>query len=343
MSDVLRLLYIDDDALFARLVTRALRRDGIETTHADRGEPGLALLAAGGFDAVALDHMMPGMTGLETLAAIARLPAPPPVIYVTAADEGRIAVAALKAGAADYVLKDAGDTFSELLAETIRQAIAGARLRAAKEAADAAVREARDRAEMLLKEVNHRVANSLALVNSMAHLQGQASDSPEVKAALKAMQRRIAAIGQVHQRLYTSDDVRAVSMDSYLSGLLQEMQQAMADDGAKPQLILEAEPILLATDQAISIGVVVTELVTNAWKYAYPAGAAGEVRVAFHRVDEGLCLVVADDGVGFDVAASPRGSGLGSRLVKAMAAGLRGRLRYEANLRGTRASLLFAA
>ena len=100
----IRLLYIDDDQGLGRLVERTLSRHGFQVRHALSGDEGLEQLAAEPFDVIALDHFMPGKEGLEVLAEIQRLSNPPPVIYVTGADEGRIAVAALKAGAKDAYL-----------------------------------------------------------------------------------------------------------------------------------------------------------------------------------------------------------------------------------------------
>src|SRR3712207_708145 len=158
-NPLIRLLYIDDDHGLGRLVERTLSRHGFHVTHALSGDEGLRQLATERFDVIALDHFMPGKEGLEVLTEIHKLPDPPPVIYVTGTDEGRIAVAALKAGAADYVIKDVGGVFLDLLRTAAEQALAAARLRREKEAAEREMREARER-EMLLREVNHRVANS---------------------------------------------------------------------------------------------------------------------------------------------------------------------------------------
>jgi len=111
-----RVLYIDDDAGIRRLAARALERRGYRMTVAETGSEGVVKAAAERFDLIAVDHYMPGMDGLETLEALRRLPDPPPVVYVTGSEEGRIAVAALKAGAADYVVKTVGDDFFDLLA-----------------------------------------------------------------------------------------------------------------------------------------------------------------------------------------------------------------------------------
>ena len=131
-----RILYIDDDPGLCRLVQKDLERHGHVVEVATDGASGLARIAQGGIDVVALDHYMPNQDGLETLAGIRKLAEPPPVVYVTAMQEGRVAVAALKAGAADYVSKEEGE-FLALLQRAIDAALNGAMLRRAKEAAEA--------------------------------------------------------------------------------------------------------------------------------------------------------------------------------------------------------------
>jgi len=114
-----------------------LERQGYVVEIATDGASGLVRIAQGGIDLVALDHYMPNQDGLETLAAIRNLAEPPPVIYVTAMQEGRVAVAALKAGATDYVAKDVQGEFLPLLQRAIDSALDGVMLRRAKEAAEA--------------------------------------------------------------------------------------------------------------------------------------------------------------------------------------------------------------
>jgi DNA-binding response OmpR family regulator len=109
------LLYIDDDEALARLVDRGLTRLGFNVVHAANGEAGLARLQEGGIDVVALDQHMPDLDGLETLERILKIPDAPPVVFVTASQDSKIAVTALKAGAADYLVKDALGDFIPLL------------------------------------------------------------------------------------------------------------------------------------------------------------------------------------------------------------------------------------
>lgn len=334
-----RILYIDDDAGIRRLASRALARRGYDVTCADGGEEGLALAAAERFDLVAVDHYMPGTDGLATLEALRARGDTTPVVYVTGSEEGRIAVAALKAGAADYVVKTIGEDFYDLLAASFEGVLARARLAAEKARVEDDLRASNARLEALLGEVNHRVANSLQLVSAMVGMQASALADGPARGALEDTQRRIGAIAQVHRRLYTSSDVETVDMRDYLQALIDELGETWSSDAAPRSLALTAAPIKLPTDRAVSLGVIVTELVTNACKYAYPNGG-GEVRVGLHPMDgHGFELIVEDDGCGMAPGARPRGTGLGQKLIRAMAQSLGGEFGYDASHPGVRATL----
>lgn len=334
-----RILYIDDDAGIRRLVGRAMERRGYRMTLAESGAEGIEHATAEQFNLIAVDHYMPGMDGLETLERLRLLPDTPPVVYVTGSDEGRIAVAALKAGAADYVVKTVGEDFFDLLDAAFDQVGARAALHRAKVAAEADLRASNARLEALLAEVNHRVANSLQLVSAMVSLQAGALADPVAREALADTQRRIQAIAQVHRRLYTSNDVENVDMQEYLGALVDELADTWSSEAQPRALSLAAEPIRLATDRAVSLGVIVTELVTNACKYAYPNGP-GEVRVALTRTAEGeFLLAVEDDGCGMPADAAPRGTGLGTKLIRAMAQSLQSIVEYDRTHNGVRATL----
>ncbi|WP_144404565.1 sensor histidine kinase [Belnapia sp. F-4-1] len=340
-----RILYIDDEPGLRRLVQRDLERHGYAVVTAADGLAGLALAAAEAFDAICLDHYMPGQDGLDTLTQLRALPAQPPIIYVTGSDEGRIAIAALRAGAADYVIKEAGGDFLLLLRTAIESAIEREALKRAHDAAEAAVREARDRAEelanqraVLLREVNHRVANSLQLIASLTRLQEGAVQDPAAREVLAAMRNRIAAVAQVHRRLYTSDDVRSVALHDYLAGLVEEIARSV---GGRP-IGFEAVPIEVPTDRAVSLGVILTELVTNALKYAYPAGEDGPITVRLERQDEHGLLAVQDRGVGAAATPSATGTGLGRRIVESLSHSVGGLVTQTAGPGGTAVSIRFS-
>lgn len=339
------ILYIDDDEGLRRLTARALKRLGYRVETAGSGAEGVAMAAAEAFDLVAVDHYMPGQDGLQTLSALKALAGPPPVIFVTGSDESRLAVAALKAGAIDYVVKTVNEDYFDLLGQAIAQALATGRLRREKDAAEAQLRETNERLQMLLQEVNHRVANSLQLVSAFVHMQSRAlgEEDEAARAALDDTQRRIAAIAQVHKRLYTSASVEAVDMDDYLASLVEELGDTWSTPNAPRHIRLTAAPLKLATDKAVALGIVVTELVTNACKYAYPADSGGEVRVVLGDAgDGGFCLRVEDDGRGMPVAGTAQGTGLGAKLITAMAQTLKASIVYEPADRGVHVVLLAA-
>lgn len=222
--------------------------------------------------------------------------------------------------------------------DEVRTLASGLEARVASRTADLA--QARDRAEMLLAEVNHRVANSLTLVASLARLQANAVDGP-ARAALDETYARIMAIGEVHKRLYSSGDVRFVTLDEYLGGLLDQLAAAMHNAGHGAWLKYGLEPIRLPPDASVNLGVIVTELVTNAFKYAYP-GANGEVRVGLRSLDDGRAeLLVEDDGVGRRADGPIQGTGVGTRLVTAMAGTLHAEIDYRPRSPGTSARLVF--
>ena len=323
-----KLLYVDDDVALARLVQKDLQRHGYEVHHAADAEAGLARLRVERYDLVALDHYMPARDGLDVLPEIQALPDAPPVIFVTGAQESALAVAALKAGADDYVVKDLSGDFTALLRAAVAQALEADRLRRAHVQAEAEVRAARDRAEALLREVNHRVGNSLQLVSSFVALQSRQVADESAKAALQDTQARIEAVAQVHRRLYTSADVEAVALDSYLTDLLEQLTSSLSADARGVTISLTSASISVPTDKAVSLGVIVTELVTNAVKYAYPDGP-GEIRVRLDAVnDDEAELRVEDDGPGIALDDKPKGGGLGRMIVKAMASSLKSEVCY---------------
>ncbi|NVP53712.1 histidine kinase dimerization/phosphoacceptor domain -containing protein [Mycoplana rhizolycopersici] len=317
-SRKVRVLYVDDDPALARLASKVLARSDFEVVHAPSISAGLDLFGTEEFAAVVLDHHFENQTGLNFLEAVAGSPSKAPILYVTGSSDAEVAIKALKGGAADYVMKSATDDFFPLLASALEQALENARLRNAKEEADRQLLIAKERAELLLSEMNHRIANSLSLVSAMIRMQVQIATSEETRTALSETQSRISAIAGVHRSLYTSDKVEAVELGAYMSSIIAEFQRT---SGFANAITVRSDIANITTtaDKAVSLGVILTELLTNAAKYAYPDGC-GEVRVVLGTSGEDSHhLSVEDDGVGHDRKERPKGTGLGTRLINAMA------------------------
>ena len=346
-----RILIIDDDAGFCRLVKNHLERMGFEAVDTNTAEAGLEAAKSSSFDVIILDHILPEQDGLTLLGEIQPAPNAPPVVYLTASQDSRVAVAALKAGAADYVVKDVHGDFLILLEKAVTNAMFATAIRRDKERAEAEVRAARDQFKaladeraLLLREVNHRVSNSLQLIASLLHFQGDLSGNADVKAALQEANGRVLAVARVHRSLYTSFDVRWVSLADYLSNLIRDLQSVSSGgEHQESAIVFSCDPIQAVPDVAVAIGIVATELVLNSLKHAYPGGR-GQVRVSLKEGEAGISLTVEDDGVGAADAIEEKGRrGLGQRIISGMADKLEGSLRYEKLTPGTRAILTFPA
>lgn len=221
--------------------------------------------------------------------------------------------------------------------DALAKANAGLEARVAERTKDLV--QARDRAEILLTEVNHRVANNLALIGALIHMQRQAVVDEAARAALDETNARIQAITEIHKHLYTAGDVTSVELDGYMGALLAQLEKTLASEGHGAWIRQDIEPVRVSTNASINLGIIVVEWVTNAFKYAYK-GRAGEVRVLARRSDSNLLVAVQDDGTGIAPGQPARGSGVGSRIVTTIARSLEARVEYLNLNPGTDARIL---
>lgn len=203
------------------------------------------------------------------------------------------------------------------------------------------LRVARDRAETLLADVNHRVANSLAMVSTLVKLQANSIADKTTKNALIETQSRIHAVSLVHRNLYVSGDAKVISLDEYLTGIVAHLQASIQDRTQAISLEYDFAHIQLLADKATNLGVILNEWITNAIKYAYPSGS-GVVHIKLILTKDGLGeLTVTDEGVGFDPKMLARGTGFGTRIVRAMATSVSGRVEYLTANPGSISKLVF--
>jgi len=192
------------------------------------------------------------------------------------------------------------------------------RTHALEEAMTHAERE-RERVEALLQDTNHRIGNSLATVSSLLGLQLMRSKSEEVRDALEAARGRVHAIASSHRRLRLGGDLETTDAHEFLMAVLEDLKGTSTDAG-KIELVGEVEPIVINARDATTIGIVVGELVTNAYKHAFPDGRHGRIMVRLFRDEAGVpTLAVADDGQGIPEGIEPSDGGLGSVIIKQLA------------------------
>ena len=213
-----------------------------------------------------------------------------------------------------------GDLAGELRAAAAALEEAGIELRRMALRAERQAEAARER-ERLVAEMSHRIKNDLQLIAGLLGTQAATQGNPEAATALRLAGARIGAVARVHDLLCSGDGSGTVAFDRYLRETCAALAELLGADGRHRALVVHAEATTLAADTARSLGLVVNELVTNAFRHAFAADGPGTVWVELgHDVAGRLRLSVSDDGAGLPEGFGPgAGSGLGLRLVTAIA------------------------
>jgi PAS domain S-box-containing protein len=181
--------------------------------------------------------------------------------------------------------------------------------------------------EVLLKEIHHRVKNNLQLIISLLRLQADNTNDPTLRLNLQEAKQRIRAIASIHEKLYQSSNLAQIDFATYVRTLVTYFVRSYSSKNAAISLEMVLEELVLTVDQALACGLIIHELVSNAFKHAFPAGGNGHVSIAIKRVGPLVELDVADSGGTLSAAqfASPPTS-LGLQLVNTFVAQLNGTL-----------------
>jgi len=194
--------------------------------------------------------------------------------------------------------------------------------------------------DLLLEEIDHRMKNNFAIVASILEIQRRRLDG-EAAAALSAALARVESIARAHRQLNRGTrQADTVQMRAYLSDLCAALADALLLRGGV-SLCCSADEIEVPRDRAVSIGLVVNELVTNAAKHAFVDRPGGTIAIACRKRPGGWTLIVSDDGVGMQATAKPAGPGhgLGSRLIQSFVRQVRGTLSTASGPDGTTVTL----
>lgn len=199
--------------------------------------------------------------------------------------------------------------------------------RSLRERAEASERESRRElalAHAVLQEAHHRIKNTLQIAASVLSVHARETSSEEVRLALRESHGRLQLLAKAHELLYASaDDMKSVLMPSLLNAVSDALRQSFAEMSARVKLQVTAEPLTLPVHEAIAVALLANEVVTNAYKHAFPNDSCGEITIDLRRTSENaLSLRMVDNGVG--LRSNPAGGGIGLKLVRNMAAQLQG-------------------
>ena len=214
-------------------------------------------------------------------------------------------------------------------------------------AAERAMAELLQQKETLLQEMQHRVANSLQIIASILLLKARTVQSEETRSHLRDAHDRVMSVATVQQQLQASGHGEAIELRHYLSRLCETLAASMIGDSRPVAVKVQAGPGTATSAEAVSIGLITTELVINALKHAFPSGSGiddGEISVSYQVDKANWRLAVADNGVGLQQDGSRRGqTGLGTTIVEALAHQLKARVEITDRSPGMIVSIVHTA
>jgi PAS domain S-box-containing protein len=185
--------------------------------------------------------------------------------------------------------------------------------------------------ESLLKEIHHRVKNNLQVISSLLNLQSATIKDSQTLQAIRESQNRVKSMALIHEKLYKSRDLARIEMGNYVRDLIAYLFRSYGIKASGVTLQVEIENVSLSLDAAIPCGLIVTELVSNCLKHAFPEHRQGQIAVSLKAGESGSwTMIVRDNGVGFPVDYDPANSeSLGLQLVSALTDQLAGSLKVE--------------
>lgn len=187
--------------------------------------------------------------------------------------------------------------------------------------------------EILIKEIHHRVKNNLQIISSLLNLQNNYVTDPVTDAVLTECQNRVKAISYVHESLYTNDDFTNLKIGNYVQGLVNNLRYSFTSTLKKVDILYEIDESFINLDYAISLGLIINELVTNSFKYAFNNQIGdNEIYIKIYKEEEFLKMIYSDNGIGFDKNINfKKSTSLGIELIHILTEQLQGNLTIENN------------
>ncbi len=187
--------------------------------------------------------------------------------------------------------------------------------------------------ESLLKEIHHRVKNNLQVISSLLNMQSREASDPEMLDVIKEGQSRVKAMSLIHQKLYQTDNLSEIDFEEYSQQLIDQLAALYKKEGLKLDKAINARDIKLDIDTAIPLGLILNELISNSFKYAFDGLEKGEIKVDLERLSsEDLRLTVSDNGSGLPGDFSMESvKSLGLKLVNILTKQLKGDMNFTSD------------
>ena len=194
---------------------------------------------------------------------------------------------------------------------------------------DERIRASLKEKEVLLKEIHHRVKNNLQVISSLLNLQANQIKDKEAAQVFRDSQSRVKAMSLVHERLYQSSDLASINFAGYVQDVTRHLLRSYQSSPRGVRMLVDVDPVSFNIDTAIPCALIINELVSNAFKYAFPNGREGEIRIRLNQTGgEDLNLCISDNGVGFPAHVDwEHTDSLGLHLVRSLTDQLNGTIK----------------
>ena len=291
----------------------------------------LERLRSARIDAILLDLGLPDSEGLATLRTVRDAARNASIVVLTETAESELGLQALRLGAQDFLPRD--ELKPSTVARTLRSAIERHRVQIE---LLAVIREK----EALLRELNHRAKNNLQVVTALLSMQARRSDDEDFRTLVASARARIDAMARAHEQLHSSMDVSKIDFSLYLKDLSSSIYASHGGESRGILVELDVERHELPLDRAVTAGLIVNELLTNAFKHAFTDTREGRIWLRLRARERLLELTIEDNGRGMDRAETAARTPLGLGLVATLAEQLDATLECDSGP-GTRLRLTF--
>ena len=298
-SSNIQVLVVDDETTTRLLLRAVMQKEGFQVTEARNGIECLEIFQQHRPDIILMDAMMPEMDGFTCCAAVQEISGEThtPILMITSLEDQESVDRAFTVGATDYVTKP-------IHWALLRQRVRRLQDMIEREQAEKRIKAALKEKESLLKEIHHRVKNNLQIISSLLSLQSSSIEDPKVIDLLRESQNRVRLMAIIHEKLYQTDDLGKIDLGEYirdLSAYLLRSYEIKSYESktSAVRLDIEVDSIFLEIDTAVSCGLIINELVSNSFKYAFSGRQEQVIKIEAKMTSQNqFSLSYADNGVG---------------------------------------------
>jgi two-component sensor histidine kinase len=296
-------LFVDDNETIRQLYRRILEKHVNYLYIAENGSHGLELYQKHKPDLVITDMVMPVMNGLEMVKEIKKIAPEAKFVVMSAYSEKDSFVESIHLGVDGYLMKPVEakkllSLIDEFAGITLMKWELERKEKKRREAEEFLRRSLAEK-DVLLREVHHRVKNNMQIISSILKMQSRSIDDPRLKEVLQESQNRIHSMALIHENLYNHKSLAKIMFSTYIKSLTGNIARTYASQQSRVKFDYQIEDAYLPMDIAIPCGLIINELISNSFKYAFTNGSSGIISIHFNTTEnEDHFLTVADNGVG---------------------------------------------